>query len=205
MASLLYIHGFNSSPQSHKAIVTGRWLAQHYPKTGFVCPPLSLFPQSAMVSLERTLAERDEELYLVGSSMGGFYATWLAEKYALKAVLINPAVAPWRGRDYLLGEQVNYHTGERCVFEPHHLQALEAFDVAHLARPEHIKVLLQTGDEVLDYRLAVHKYRACETLVEPGGDHSFQGFERHLPGIMEFFVQGAWQDANINQRAGNNE
>lgn len=195
MASLLYIHGFNSSPQSLKATVTGRWLARHYPGVNFLCPPLSLFPQSAVASLESILAERDDEMYLVGSSMGGFYATWLAQRYACKAVLINPAVAPWRGKDYLLGEQINYHTGERCMFEERHLEALRAFDVPYLEHPQRIRVLLQTGDEVLDYRLALEKYRACEPLVERGGDHSFQNFERHLPAIMDFFCGTNHQSA----------
>ncbi len=195
MASLLYIHGFNSSPRSHKAIVTGRWLAQHYPEVDFLCPPLSLFPQAAMTCLERVLSEQGADVYLLGSSMGGFYATWLAQRHACKAVLINPAVAPWRGRDYLLGEQTNYHTGERCVFEARHLKALRAFDVPSLKRPERVRVLLQTGDEVLDYRLALEKYRACETLVERGGDHSFQNFEQQLPGIMEFFCGTNYQSA----------
>ncbi len=195
MASLLYIHGFNSSPQSHKAIVTGRWLARHYPEVNFLCPPLSLFPQAAMTSLEQVLREQGDDLYLVGSSMGGFYATWLAQRHACKAVLINPAVAPWRGRDYLLGEQINYHTGERCVFEARHLEALQAFDVPSLMHPEQLRVLLQTGDEVLDYRLALEKYRACEMRVERGGDHSFQNFETHLPDIMEFFCGTNHQSA----------
>lgn len=195
MASLLYIHGFNSSPQSHKAIVTGRWLARHYPEVDFLCPPLSLFPQAAMTSLEQVLSEQSDDVYLVGSSMGGFYATWLAQRHTCKAVLINPAVAPWRGRNYLLGEQINYHTGERCVFEQRHLEALQAFDVPCLKHPEQLRVLLQTGDEVLDYRLALEKYRACETLVERGGDHSFQDFERHLPDIMVFFCGTNYQSA----------
>lgn len=185
-STLLYVHGFNSSPQSFKSELTQRWLARCRPEIRFICPFLSPFPEQAMAQLQEAIAGLEGDFALIGSSMGGFYGTYLAEQYGCKAVLVNPAVAPWRGRDYLLGEQTNYHTGETYVIEPKHLDYLRTFEIANIARPEHIRVLLQTGDEVLDYRLAVEKYRTCQLTVEEGGDHSFIDFEQHLPGIAAF-------------------
>lgn len=187
MATLLYIHGFNSSPQSHKAVATRAWLATNHPGIAFRCPFLSPYPERAMAQLQDEIAALPDPVYLMGSSMGGFYATWLAARRVARAVLINPAVQPWLGRDYLLGPQANHHTGEIAVIEPHHLAELRTWDVEPLPNPQDFLVLLQTGDEVLDYRLAADKYRACRLVIEPGGDHGFQGFERHLPAIIDFF------------------
>lgn len=129
-----------------------------------------------------------EQVGFIGSSMGGFYATVLAEKYRCRAVLVNPAVAPWRGRDYLLGDQENYHTGEVHHIEQQHLDELQKLDVAMISDPLRFMVLLQSGDEVLDYRMAAARYAACRLLVEQGGDHSFQGYGDHLPAIISFLT-----------------
>ena len=188
MATLLYIHGFNSSPQSHKAQQTRAWLAAEHPEIAFHCPFLSAYPDVAMAQLDAELAALPDPVYLMGSSMGGFYATWLAAQRGARAVLINPAVRPWLGRDYLLGPQANHHTGEIAVIELRHLDALRAWEVDPLPCPQDLLVLLQTGDEVLDYRQAEDKYRACRLVVEAGGDHGFQHFERHFAAIHAFFT-----------------
>lgn len=185
--SLLYIHGFNSSPDSDKARKTKDWLAAKHPEIAFVCPFLSPFPLSAMADLEALMASMNV-IGVMGSSMGGFYATWLAEQHGCKAVLINPAVAPWTGKDHLLGEQKNYHTGEVHYIEQKHLDQFEQYNVASLSKPAHFMVLVQCGDEVLDYRLAADKYVDSKLLIEEGGDHGFQGYENHLPEIMKFLV-----------------
>ncbi|OUS14138.1 hypothetical protein A9Q89_01340 [Gammaproteobacteria bacterium 53_120_T64] len=185
-ASLLYIHGFNSSPDSDKARQTRVWLAENRPDITFVCPFLSPFPARAMAQLETVIADLSGAIYFAGSSMGGFYAAYLAAKYHSRGVLINPAVRPWLGREYLLGDQANYHTGEVHRIEQAHLDELQAFDVEPVIEPTNLLVLLQTGDEVLDYRLAVDKYSDSQLVVESGGDHGFIGFERHLPAIIDF-------------------
>lgn len=196
MASMLYIHGFNSSPESSKAQITANWLARERPEVALVCPFLSPFPHRAMAALEAAMAAiKPGPVWLVGSSMGGFYATWLAEKYRCRAVVINPAVAPWRGADHLLGEQTNYHTGEKSQFTQAHLDQLQDYAVPVLARPEDIWALVQTGDEVLDYRQAVDYYRGCKVTVEEGGDHGFQGYARFLPAMIEFLATGAVSNA----------
>ncbi|RLA46094.1 MAG: esterase YqiA [Gammaproteobacteria bacterium] len=198
MTSLLYIHGFNSSPDSTKARQTRDWLAAQLPAVDFICPFLSPFPSLAMAKLESILESIPKltktslaPVVLIGSSMGGYYATWLAEKYACKAVLVNPAVRPWLGREYLLGDQENYHTGEVSRIEQGHLDQLQEFDVAILSEPARFMVLVQSGDEVLDYRQAAEKYAACKLLIEEGGDHSFQGYEHHLADVIEFLTKPA--------------
>ena len=188
MASLVYIHGFNSSPDSDKARQTRAWLADKRPDIDFICPFLSPFPAVAMAQLEAVIADLSGTIYFAGSSMGGFYATCLAGKYHSRAVLINPAVHPWLGREYLLGDQANYHTGEVHRIEQEHLYQLQGFEVDPLIEPANLLVLLQTGDEVLDYRLAEEKYAECQLVIEPGGDHGFVGFEKHLPSIIEFLT-----------------
>jgi predicted esterase YcpF (UPF0227 family) len=186
--NLLYLHGFNSSPASAKARLTAAWLARERPDIRFICPSLSPYPQRAAAAIDAAGEGLDwAETLVLGSSMGGFFATWVAERFPCKAVLINPAVRPWLGREYLLGEQVNHHTGETCVIRQGDIDALAAYGVAAISRPERLWLLLQTGDEVLDYRQAVDFYRGCRITVEPGGDHGFQGFERHLPGIIHFW------------------
>lgn len=185
---LLYIHGFNSSPQSFKAQATQTWLQANYPADSFACPQLSNYPLQAMAQLETLVANAEQPLGLVGSSMGGYYATYLSEKYDLPAVLINPAVRPYdRLREYL-GENSNYHTGDTWQFEESHIEEFRQFDVEPLQRPANLWALLQEGDEVLDYRQAVDKYEACRLTVEADGDHSFQGYERYLPEIYQFLL-----------------
>ncbi|MCV6604437.1 MAG: alpha/beta fold hydrolase [Porticoccaceae bacterium] len=187
---LLYLHGFNSSPLSFKSEATRRWLAQHHPDVQFLCPQLHNYPEQAVAQLEDLIAKCDTAPAFAGSSMGGFFATYLAEKYALKAVLINPAVRPWRGMHEYVGENANYHSGETWVMEPHHVEQYRQFEVETLTRPKNLWALLQSDDEVLDYRDAEQKYAACKLTVEQGGDHSFQGYERYLPKIYEFLFDG---------------
>lgn len=190
MATILYIHGFLSSPQSYKARITQAWLAEQRPDINFVCPVLSSYPDEARVTLETELQSLPaDDTFLIGSSMGGFWATWLLEQQlAAKAVLVNPAVAP----QYLIADRIgvplhSYYTDDTYQLEPRHQQQLAACDPQVLRFPERYWVMLQTGDETLDYRQAQNKYAGCLQTVEDGGDHSFAGFENYLPKIMEFF------------------
>lgn len=184
----IYIHGFNSSPQSYKAQCFARYLADNHPQAQFLAPQLSDYPRQALNTLFQVIEKyiNSTSVALVGSSLGGFYATWLAEEYALKAVLVNPAVNPDELLLDYLGVNKNYHTDVEYEFTQMHIQQLQELVVADISKPEQLMVLLQSGDEVLDYRLAAEKYAATELLVEQGGEHSFQNFSRHCDTIYSF-------------------
>lgn len=192
MSLLLYIHGFLSSPLSHKAQQVQTWLRHNRPELDYACPALTAYPDQAIARLEALVEQHlPAPIHLLGSSLGGYYATYLAEKYQLQAVLINPAVAPYHLiNDYLDRDLKNYHTDEYYRLSTKHIEALRALETDRLQYPANFWLMVQTGDETLDYRLAVEKYRGCRQLVEQGGDHSFQDFDRWLPDIMEFFTAG---------------
>jgi uncharacterized protein len=188
MAVLIYLHGFLSSPRSHKARQVADWMARERPDIGCMCPHLTPYPDHTRQQLETLIKGLGaERVYLMGSSLGGFWATWLAEKYNLRAVLINPSVRPWDFMPgYLEVDLKGYHTDDSYRLEARHVEQIQALEVPQLSHPENYWLLVQTGDETLDYRQAVEKYRGARQTVEPGGDHAFQGFERYLPELIAF-------------------
>jgi hypothetical protein len=125
-------------------------------------------------------------LTFVGSSLGGFYATWLAERYATKAVLVNPAVRPDIDLAAYVGPQRNLYTGEAYQLRAEDVAELERFRVERIAHPERYLLLVQTGDEVLDYRIAIRFYAGAWQLVQGGGDHGFQDFATQIPSVLRF-------------------
>ncbi len=129
---------------------------------------------------------RQFELSLVGSSLGGFYATWLAERYQCPAVLVNPAVKPHTLLRKYLGENTNYYTDERWTLDESHIEQFRQLYVEQISEPERYLLLLQTGDQTLDYREALKEYEDCPSIVEQGGSHEFTGFERYLDKILSF-------------------
>lgn len=185
-AMLIYIHGFNSSSQSGKARDLISWMAEHGLGEACVCPDLPDRPAAAIALLEGLIVQSVGPAKLIGSSLGGFYATWLAEKHGLKAVLINPCVACHEKlADYLGSVQKNWHSEIEYVFSPEHLAELQAL----APHPEHMDrylLLLETGDEVLDYREAVAAFPGARQVVLQGGDHGFTRFTEYLPDILAF-------------------
>ncbi|MHB1214388.1 MAG: YqiA/YcfP family alpha/beta fold hydrolase [Thiobacillus sp.] len=184
---IVYLHGFNSSPASGKARQLGEHMAAIGRQADYYCPALPNSPRAAIALVEAELEQRrPESVTLVGSSLGGFYATWLAEKHGCKAVLVNPAVHAHALLRAALGPQTHWHTGEQWELTEAHLAELAALDVERITRPERYVLLVQTGDEVLDYRDAVAYYTDATQIVEDGGDHGFAGFERHFQTILDF-------------------
>ncbi len=183
--SILYIHGLNSAPSSMKASQLQAAMDQMGLSGQLRVPALHHHPRQAIAQLEAGISELGRPL-LVGSSLGGYYATHLAERHGLKALLINPAVNPHQLFDGYLGTQTNHYTGETWELTHDHVQALAELEVPAPNDPERYQVWLQTGDETLDYRRAERFYRACALRIEAGGDHSFQGFALHLPAMLAF-------------------
>lgn len=187
MINLLYIHGFNSSPQSMKAESTRKYMAKNHPEVNFYCPQIISSPSSAIEQLEDIIALKpSDSWYIMGSSLGGYFATYFAEKYQTKAVLINPAVKPFDLMAGILGEQVNPYTQERYQVLAQHIVELKVLEQKNISKNNYL-VMVQTGDEVLDYQQAVEKYRHCQLVIEQGGDHSFINYENALPNIALFF------------------
>lgn len=184
---LIYIHGFNSSAQSGKARELAAWLAARGLSEAWACPDLPHRPAEAIRRLEELIAASRGPAKLIGSSLGGFYATWLAEKHGLKAVHINPCVAC---HAKLAGEvgrpQKNWHTGEEYLFAAAHAEELAALRVERLSRPQDHLLLVETGDAVLDYREAVSYFAGARQIVLEGGDHGFTRFADYIPTILEF-------------------
>ncbi len=188
-ATLIYLHGFQSSSQSQKAQACQTFLAANPQFNGveFVSPDLPFSPQKT-VNLIEGLLQRYSQPLLMGSSMGGLYAAWCSQSYACPAVLINPVAETEFLFTDLIGENLeNTYTGEHYVFTQQDIDFLKKMGRFELHAPELIFNLLETGDEVLDYRLAEKKYKLCAQKVIEGGDHRFQNFETCLPEIMAFY------------------
>ena len=183
---IVYLHGFNSSPASGKARQLGEHMASLGRAADYVCPALANSPRAAIAQVEAALASQRGPVTLIGSSLGGFYATHLAERHGWKAVLVNPAVHAHKLMRSTLGPQTNWHSGEKWELTEAHLAELAALDVERITRPERYLLLVQTGDEVLDYRDAVAYYAGATQIIEAGGDHGFAGFERHFQTILDF-------------------
>lgn len=184
---IIYIHGFNSSSRSGKARELQAWMAARGRAEAYVCPDLPHRPAEAVARLESLIAASREAPKLVGSSLGGHYATYLAERHGLKAVLVNPCVAC---HEKLAGEvgrtQTNWHDGSEYVFTAAHLEELTALHVPQPTRPERYLLLVEKGDAVLDWREAATYYRGARQHVLDGGDHGFTRFAEYIPEILAF-------------------
>ncbi|MDG1733247.1 MAG: YqiA/YcfP family alpha/beta fold hydrolase [Thalassotalea sp.] len=184
---ILVIHGFNSSPQSLKAQLTVQYMQDNYPEIDVVVPQLLSTPELAIKQLCQIIeAENNIDWYFTGSSLGGYFATYLVSKYKRPAVLINPAVTPYLLLADYIGEQENPYTGEVYQVTKEHMQQLKLIE-SEICQQKMFFVMVQTGDEVLDYQQAVAKYGNCKLEVQQGGDHSFINFEQMLPKISSFF------------------
>lgn len=184
---IIYIHGFASSgfgskPQKFK----------EYFEEEIITISLSTIPNLAIDTLEQIIEfslNKDEDVYLIGSSLGGFYALYLANKYDLKAVLINPAVNPWSTLHRYEGVEfvTNYYDNSRFEFTSEHIKSLRNYEVNFLKEPENFITLLQEEDEVLDFNDSANKLKDTQLIIEEGGNHSFEGIERYFRKISSFF------------------
>ena len=182
---MLYLHGFTSGPQSRKAQALGARMRGRGLGEQFICPQLPASPRAA-IALATELIARHGITTVVGSSLGGYYATWLAEKFDLKAVLVNPAVVAHLALKNFVGPQRWLYTGESFEFTMEHVEQLCAIAIPVLAKPERFWLLVEEGDETLDYRDAVRRYAGATQTVLPGGDHSFTRWNDYLDAIIDY-------------------
>ncbi|SFF54224.1 hypothetical protein SAMN05518865_101350 [Duganella sp. CF458] len=184
---ILYLHGFRSSPLSMKARLTGERMAQLGRSDEFLCPQLPASPKLAM-ELAFGLVEGvpAETLTIVGSSLGGYYATWMAEKLGCRAVLLNPAVVPMLDLDQHVGVTTAYHSDQPFEFKREYIEELRALAVPQVAQPGRYFLLACTGDEVLDYRDMVAHYAGARQKVVQGSDHAISEYADYLGEVLAF-------------------
>lgn len=184
---LLYLHGFRSSPRSFKARVVQDRLEQAGLGERLICPQLPASPKAAM-DLALELAERHApgNLSIVGSSLGGFYASWLAERLGVRAAVINPSVDPTRNLSKHVGVTTAWHSEEPFEFRQEYVDELVALRTAHITRPERYFLLAATGDEVLDYRDMVAHYAGARQHVIEGSDHAIPEFAQYVDEVLAF-------------------
>lgn len=186
---IVYLHGFRSAPASIKARALGARMAERGLADRFWCEQLPVSPRAAIALAEAEIARaRAAGLTpsVVGSSLGGYYATWLAERHGLRAVLVNPAVVAPLSLEAYVGTQTNLYTGESFDFTREHIDELRTLEVPAITRPERYWLLAETGDEVLDYRHAVQKYAGARQTVLEGGDHGFSRWNDYLDAVIAF-------------------
>ncbi|WP_374361710.1 YqiA/YcfP family alpha/beta fold hydrolase [Pseudoduganella danionis] len=189
---ILYLHGFRSSPRSMKARLMAERMAALGLEQQWLCPQLPASPKLAMEQV-LTLIEGVpvSELRIVGSSLGGYYATWLAERLGCPAVLLNPAVVPLKDLDKHVGVTTAYHSDEPFEFKRDYIDELRALAVAKITKPQRYLLLAATGDEVLDYRDMVAHYAGAQQHIIEGSDHGISEFADYLDEVLAFCGIGA--------------
>jgi len=188
---IVYLHGFRSSPDSEKARILRDHLASIHYGGDVHIPALHTDPQAVYTQIESLLLglqQAGKDVVLIGSSLGGFFATLFAERFGLRAALINPAVYPYELLTDYCGEHTNMYTGERFTVTPDHIESLRRM-YRPVTHPERFFVLVQTGDETLDFRQALERFKGARLFIGAGGDHSFSDFDRRLPDILGFLCQ----------------
>jgi len=193
---ILYLHGFRSSPDSFKARMMAGAMAERGLNEAWACPQLPASPREAIdlamgMGRDRLAnADSPRELTVIGSSLGGFYATWIAEQLGCKAVLLNPAVNAARDLATQVGEHHMYHSGAPFVFLPEYVAELAAIHAPRITQADRYFLVAATGDEVLDWREMRDRYAGCRQRIVQGSDHGLSDFADWMPEVLEFALGG---------------
>jgi predicted esterase YcpF (UPF0227 family) len=189
---VLYLHGFRSSPQSNKARMTAAAVASRFPEVTWLCPMLPASPAQAMRDVVQAVADWPRaSMAVIGSSLGGFYATWLAEHFGCKAVLLNPAVYPARDLAAHIGQHELWHDPDQhFYFEPSFVAELQDQEVLHITRPERYFAVISKGDEVLDWKEMTGHYPGARIKLLAAGDHALSDYDQHLDDVLRFLEPG---------------
>ena len=186
---LLYLHGFRSSPQSAKARAVAQRVRQQHPGVTWWCPQLPPSPREAMALVAEGIAGWPQaSMAVVGSSLGGFYATWVAARTGCRAVLLNPAVNPARDLQKYIGEQTSWHDPQdRFFFRPEFITELQALECPGQPAPAQVLAIIAKGDEVLDWREMQQRYPGSRIRLLEGGDHALSDFDTaHIDTVFDF-------------------
>lgn len=184
--NIFYFHGFASSADSTKALVFQNFIKKRFPNVQLHVPNIDNSIEKSFVQLEDLVNKNSTNKLFMGSSLGGFYASYFAEKYNSKAVLINPASNPYRGMEMYLGKNINYSTNEEFYLTKEDLEVLEEKNVSSINNPSNYLVLVETGDDVIPFKYTLEFYKGCNFCVVNGGSHSFDSFQDKLEIIASF-------------------
>ena len=187
---LLYLHGFRSSPQSTKAQMMAARVQADHKNVRWWCPQLPPSPREAMALIQRGTADWPaDQMAVVGSSLGGFYATALAQQRGCRAVVLNPAVDPARDLAAHIGEQTAWHDpAEHFFFRPEYIDELRALQTGPLTHPERTFAVIAKGDELLDWREMTARYASARIRLLEGSDHALSDFDDHIDAVQEFLA-----------------
>ena len=187
---VVYLHGFRSSPRSSKAVMTGDAIKALSTKDNpieWYCPQLNASPKESMDMVTAHIDQSQaEHLVVIGSSLGGFYTNYLAEKYNCKAVALNPAVHAARELAPHVGMMTSYDSDEPFDFRPEYIDELKALQVEKITDPARYFLIAAKGDELLDWREMVAFYTGAKHLVLEGSDHGIADYANHLPKVLDF-------------------
>ncbi|WP_426104276.1 YqiA/YcfP family alpha/beta fold hydrolase [Massilia sp. TSP1-1-2] len=184
---ILYLHGFRSSPKSMKARVVGVRMLEMGLDAELRCPQLPASPKAAIaLALKLVEGVQADQLSIIGSSLGGYYATWLAEQLGCRAVLLNPAVDPLASLDGHALVTTQYHSDEPFEFKAEYFDELRALKVERITQPERYYLLAASGDEVLDYRTMLAHYEGARRHVIDGSDHAISEFSAYVDEVLAF-------------------
>jgi uncharacterized protein len=183
---ILYLHGFRSSPHSFKARLLGERMQALGLADEYVCPQLPASPAQAIALAESFIARHEADICLIGSSLGGYYATWLAERHGCRAVLLNPAVKPPRDLEKYVGVTTAWHSNERFEFKREYIGELHTLAVERITRPDRYFLLAATGDEVLDWKEMQAHYPGARQHIIQGSDHGITDFADYADEVLAF-------------------
>ena len=182
---ILYLHGFRSSPRSFKARLLAERMAELGRSAEFLCPQLPASPRAAIALAQQLIAEH-EDMHLIGSSLGGYYATWLAEQSGCRAVLLNPAVQPARDLGPHVGTMKAYHSDQPFEFKHEYVDELKTLQIERITQPQRYLLAAATGDEVLDWREMVAHYPGVSQRIIEGSDHGISDFGEYMDEVLAF-------------------
>lgn len=187
---ILYLHGFRSSPHSFKARVIAQRLQALGRDDEYFCPQLSASPKEAVAqALDIAKNFLPEQLTLIGSSLGGFYATWIAQQIGCRAVLLNPAVQPPRDLEKYVGVTTAFYSDVPFEFKRDYIEELKSFAIEKITQPQRYFLIAAQGDEVLDWREMTTHYAGAKQHVIEGSDHALSDFDAYVDEVLAFCDQ----------------
>ena len=184
--NIFYFHGFASSADSTKAIIFNDFIEEKFPNISLHIPNIDNSIEKSFIQLEKLIGKNKGDRLFIGSSLGGFYASYFAEKLGSKAVLINPASNPYLGMEMYLGKNTNYSTNEEFYLTKKDLEILKLNNVSKVNYPANYLVLIETGDDVIPFKYTLDFYSGCNFRIINGGSHSFDSFKEKLEIISKF-------------------